>query len=336
MDELQYYIHDDTTAFRFELIAELTGQTRIDLAPAWQTSLFVTGGLTGVDPSRGEDWINRGGRRSLRHRLLLRLTLFFLFLSPACAASFSPATIDAWEQYIQAARIGMQARASAVRCFLWAEETAERLASVRAGETLISPAGTRSPKKSESGLIHHWIGAVFIPGAALKQVVPVLRDYKRYEDYYRPAVLQSEALGLSESEDQFTMLLSNPSLFRKSALASQYKSVWIPVDHRRLYSVTQTTQIQEIAGFETSDPRALPVDTGTGLIWRIFSVTRLEERRDGVFIEVEAIVLSRDIPATLGWLIEPIVRRTARSALNLSLQQTRDAIRASMSGSASR
>ena len=50
----------------------------------------------------------------------------------------------------------------------------------------------------------------------------------------------------------------------------------------------------------------MPADKGAGLIWRVFSATRLKERDGGVFLEVEAIVLSRDIPATLRWLIEPL------------------------------
>jgi hypothetical protein len=46
-----------------------------------------------------------------------------------------------------------------------------------------------------------------------------------------------------------------------------------------------------------------------------------------VYIELEAIALSRDIPAALRWAVEPIVRRVSRSSLDTSLQQTKDAVR---------
>jgi hypothetical protein len=56
----------------------------------------------------------------------------------------------------------------------------------------------------------------------------------------------------------------------------------------------------------------------------------LEERDGGVYIELEAMVLSRDIPAALRWVVDPIVRRVSRSSLETSLQQTADAVRTSV------
>jgi hypothetical protein len=48
-----------------------------------------------------------------------------------------------------------------------------------------------------------------------------------------------------------------------------------------------------------------------------------------VYVELEAIALSRDIPGGLRWLVEPIVRRVSRSSLVVSLQETADAVRSS-------
>ena len=46
-----------------------------------------------------------------------------------------------------------------------------------------------------------------------------------------------------------------------------------------------------------------------------------------MYVELEAIALSRDIPGSLRWMVEPIVRRVSRSALVVSLQETADAVR---------
>ena len=54
---------------------------------------------------------------------------------------------------------------------------------------------------------------------------------------------------------------------------------------------------------------------GTGIIWRLYSITRYQERDGGVYVELEAIALSRDIPGGLRWIVEPIVRRVSRSSL---------------------
>ena len=70
----------------------------------------------------------------------------------------------------------------------------------------------------------------------------------------------------------------------------------------------------------------LPEDQGTGLIWRLSSITRLEERDGGVYAELEAIALSRDIPAAFRLFVTPIVRRVSRDSLATSLHQTKAAI----------
>ena len=50
-----------------------------------------------------------------------------------------------------------------------------------------------------------------------------------------------------------------------------------------------------------------------------------------MFFEVEALALSRDIPAGFRWLVDPIVRNVSKSALAVSLRQTEDAVNARFS-----
>jgi hypothetical protein len=85
--------------------------------------------------------------------------------------------------------------------------------------------------------------------------------------------------------------------------------------------------MQEVAEYGTPTQRTLPEGEGKGIIWRLFSITRYAERDGGVYIEFEAIGLSRDVPASLRWIVEPIVRRTSRASLSTSLRQTETAVR---------
>jgi hypothetical protein len=64
---------------------------------------------------------------------------------------------------------------------------------------------------------------------------------------------------------------------------------------------------------------------------KLYSIVRYEERDGGVYLELEAIALSRDIPAALRWMIEPIVRKVSRPSLVMSLEQTAEAVRSSTS-----
>jgi hypothetical protein len=70
----------------------------------------------------------------------------------------------------------------------------------------------------------------------------------------------------------------------------------------------------------------MPEGQGGGYIWKLYSIGRLAERDGGVYIEIEAVALSRDIPAALRFIVDPIVRSVSRSALVTSLTQTEEAV----------
>ncbi len=123
------------------------------------------------------------------------------------------------------------------------------------------------------------------------------------------------------------MLLMNKSVISKTALDSDYRASWFRVNDQRWYGVSETMRIQEITGYGTSGQHTLPEDEGTGLIWRVRGITRFEERDGGVYVELEAMVLSRDIPVALRFVVSPIVRRISRESLLTSLRQTQDAVR---------
>jgi pyruvate/2-oxoglutarate dehydrogenase complex dihydrolipoamide acyltransferase (E2) component len=60
-------------------------------------------------------------------------------------------------------------------------------------------------------------------------------------------------------------------------------------------------------------------------LWRLNSYWRFEERDGGVYVECEAISLSRDVPLGLGWLVNPIIRSLPQESLANTLRETRDA-----------
>jgi hypothetical protein len=221
----------------------------------------------------------------------------------------------------------MEQRLRPGNAFLWVDEAPEGLARVRAGEIVLSPIGPQVPKRVPSGLIHDWVGAVFIPNATLKDVLQVARDYGRYKELYQPTVIASKAIATSDAKDRFSMLLISNSYLPKTALDADYESCYVQVDDRRAYSVTRATRIQEIEEYGTPTQQVLHEGEGNGIIWKLFSITRYFERDGGVYLEFEAIGLSRDIPASLRWIVEPIVRRISRSSLSTSLQQTAQAVR---------
>src|SRR4029077_4938851 len=58
----------------------------------------------------------------------------------------------------------------------------EKLETRENGESILCP----------GGMIHHWVGLIFIPGAKLDDVLGILEDYNRHSLYYAPDVESSK------------------------------------------------------------------------------------------------------------------------------------------------
>lgn len=220
----------------------------------------------------------------------------------------------------------MQARLQPGAHFLWLDEEPERAEAIRTKGPYITPMTRDIPKKVPHGLIHDWIGVGFLPDTKIEDILMVVRDYDHYKDMYHPGVIDSMSRGTDGMKDLFFMRLANKSVVAKTALDAECEVSYIRVDDQHWYGISNTTRIVEIDKFDTPEERTLPEDVGTGLIWRLSSITRLEERDGGVYAELEAIALSRDIPAAFRLFVTPIVRRVSRDSLATSLHQTKAAI----------
>jgi hypothetical protein len=374
MTRLSFYMHDGPKTFRFELAGTLAGAEVAKLEQAWRTASSTFDGkvlavdltfLTGMD-ERGREllarWWKAGayfvadsdGSRALvesvtgrpyapadsavgptfepryiaRAAVIALIVGTLLFPATASAAELKQETLDAWDQHLQAANARMADRAQGN--FLWADESADRLRRVRSGEVVVSPIGPK-PEGVPSGLIHNWIGAAFIRGAHIEDVLAVVRDYDRYSEFYKPSIIDAKTLSRKPSDDHFSVIVVDKAMFMKRALDSEYQSHFVQVDARTWYSLAATTRVQEM-----SDSRVIPENEGSGYIWRLATISRFEERDGGVYLEIEAMALSRPIPMTLHWLVDPIVRRVSRSSLATSLAQTREAAHTRSESAASR
>ena len=85
----------------------------------------------------------------------------------ASAVELQSTTVDAWQQYLRAADVRLQARLDSGKPFLWVDEAADRQLRVRRGEVVVAPLVRHGIQSVPNGLIHDWIGAVFIPNATV-------------------------------------------------------------------------------------------------------------------------------------------------------------------------
>lgn len=240
------------------------------------------------------------------------------------AAELQPVTLAAWNEYVEGADSRAQGRASGRLPFFWMDESADRATRVRRGEVVVAPVVGRGSEAVPHGLIHHWIGAIFIPGASISRLWAVLHDYNNYQRTYRPVVVSSKELLCTEDSQEFQMVWQRKVLFVRAAMQGHYQAHDVMLDAHRGYSIADAVEVREIEGYGHQDERILPPGTGSGFIWRIRSIARYEERDGGVYMELEAMALTRDIPTSLAWMVNPVVNHLSINSLTTTLRQTRD------------
>jgi hypothetical protein len=239
----------------------------------------------------------------------------------AWCAELKPQTLQAFEQYIRQAEQRLEGRKN----FLWADESPERSRRAKQGEAVVQPAGAKPITEVTDGLVHDWLGTIFIPGVTLEQTLAVVQDYNRHKQLYKPEVVDSRIL--SRNQNDFRILLR---LLKKKVITvvldTEHDVHYQPVDRTRWRSSSKTTKIAEVENPGKPNERAKPPGTGHGFLWRLNTYWRFEERDGGTWVECEAISLTRDVPTGLGWLIEPIIRDLPKESLENTLKHTRAAL----------
>jgi len=257
-----------------------------------------------------------------------KLAVLFLLLCPTFmkAADLKSETLQAWDAYIRRAQVRMQERSRGQAPFLRVDESPELLERVRIGGIFVEPEGGESPRVVPSGLIHDWVGAVFVPNATLDEVTGVLNEYQRYVDFYRPMVAESGLLEQGPNRNLVRLLMTQKAYSVTAAVETDDEVHVVRLGGDRAYRLSTSIHVQEIADYGKASEHVLPQDHGPGYIWRTCTVIRLEQRDGGTYAEMEMIALSRGIPWALRWLVQPLAERLPRSLLAAMLRDTRDAV----------
>ena len=248
--------------------------------------------------------------------------LWLLAAGGALAAELKPVTVEAFDRYVKAAETRIEGRARA-RDFLWVDGSPERLKAVRTGQIAVEPVVARGDLEIPEGLVHDWIGAVFVPGATLERTLASVQDYDHHR--HQAEVLDSRLLSRDGNHYRVYLRLIKKKVLTV-VLSTEHDVRYFPLDAKRCQSRSYSTRIAEVTGAGTSGEREVPAGRDHGFLWRLHSYWRFQERDGGVYIECEAISLTRDVPTGLGWLIEPIIRQLPRESLVSTLRATRDGI----------
>ncbi len=235
----------------------------------------------------------------------------------------SPETIAEFDAYVKDGERLLQKRIDGTRPFLWTDDVPERRITLRRGDILIE--GLPETPEITGGLLHVWSGAMFVPGATGPEVLAVLQDYDRHQEWY-PEPVESKLL--SQDGDVYRGYLK---LRRKKVitvvLSTEHEAQYSQVSDNRWYGRSYSTKIAEVEDWDTPKEKELPVGEDHGFLWRLYAYWFIEEAEDGVFVESVSVSLSRDIPFGLGWIVKPFVTSLPRESLEGMLQATRVAVK---------
>jgi hypothetical protein len=241
------------------------------------------------------------------------------------AAELKSRTVQAFDDCVRAveARLDEDLKGPG---FLWSDQSPQRNARVRQGEVVAESVTGKNPKAVPDGLVHDWIGAVFIPGATLEKTLRLVEDYNHHKDVYKPEVVDSRLLSRNGNDFKIHLRLLKKKVITV-VLDTYYDVHYTQLDKTRWHSRSYSTRIQEVDDAGKANERVLAAGADHGFLWRLDSYWRFAERDGGVYMECEAVSLTRDIPAGLGWLIAPIIRQLPRESLINTLRKTREALK---------
>jgi len=217
--------------------------------------------------------------------------------------------------------------------FLWIDRAWDEIARLRAnkqlksGQVLAQCVGgcDSSGVPIPGGLIHDWVGVVFVPGVSLPQTLLLLQDYDHARDYYRPDVTRSKLLSRSGNNFQVFLQLKQTDVLTV-VFNTENRILYIPLSVSRVCSTSHSVRIAEVANAGSPQEHEKPPDSNSGFLWRLDSYWRFEEADGGVYIQCRAISLTRDIPPGLNWVVAPFIKDIPGKSLRFTLGATRAAL----------
>jgi hypothetical protein len=254
----------------------------------------------------------------------------------ASGAELKQKTNDAFNKYVAVTEERMAAEIKPDGKFLYpdhpspnpSEEMRDAYARLKRGEILVERQETRLDGKDvdvPDGMVHHWVGLMFIPGANLAQTLAVVQDYDHRAELYKPEVIAAHVIS-HQGDDYKIFMRLYQKRFTTVVFNTEYAIHWGRVDAKKLYSNSVSTRVAEVKDPSHPDGPEVPVGHGHGFLWRLNTYWRFEEKDGGVYVQCEALSLTRDIPFGLAWLIKPLVTKIPKQSLDRALGRTREVV----------
>jgi hypothetical protein len=257
---------------------------------------------------------------------LLWALLPFLVASGLAAAVPLPASTSAFNNYVATleSRLAQQHRSQTG--FVAPPPAGQSDQRLRQGELIIEQLTPSTSADMPGAMIHHWRGTAFIPGGKAADFERLMKDFNAYPEHYAPQVMQAKIL--SQQGDRFKAVMRvRQKHVITVVMDTAYDITFGRLDPQHGYSISRSTQIDEIDSPGTRNERTLKSTEEHGFLWRLNTYWSYQERDGGLYVQIESASLTRSIPTGLGWIVGPFVKSVPRESLDFTLQSTCNALR---------
>jgi putative flippase GtrA len=249
--------------------------------------------------------------------------------APAEAAQLRPETLQAWNLYVNAAEQRMAREMSSDQGFLASDFQAgahlqrkEILAGRIPVNTMDSMDSGGKSIQVPHGMVHHWLGSIFIPGVTLQEIMCRVQNpdsrATRQEDVLASSILErgpgSLRLFLKLQRSRIVTVVYN----------TEHLVTYNDYGKGRAASRSIALKIREVEHPGTPEEREKPEGQDRGFLWRLNSYWRYEQVSGGVIVECESISLSRTIPSFISYFVRPLIQSVARESMNRTLSAMRE------------
>ena len=278
-------------------------------------------GARQVYPTMADRHADRDGSAALRRAALAAALAAGMAAAGLAAAELHDETVATWQQYVAATEQRIAAEIEAGERFLvldFQEEAARLRREALAGRLVIERLRTLDGQgerfKVPKGAIHHWVGAILVPDAALNDVLDGLQyDIPPHE--MQEDVLDSRVLARDGDSLQVYLKVKREVAVVSAQYNTEHAVEYVRPGGDRAWSRSEATRIAELDDPGSQNEREKPIGNDRGFLWRMNLYWRYVQVDGGVLVECEALTLSRSIPLLMRWFISPIVNRESRSAI---------------------
>lgn len=197
---------------------------------------------------------------------------------------------------------------------------------LRQGEPIIENLTPPNGASQAGAMLHHWRGTAFAPGARAADFERLMRDFGSYPQHFAPEVVEAKVVAERGDFVQAQMRVRQRHVITV-VMDTTYDISFGRLDARHGYSISRSGRIAEIEGAGTGAERALNAGEEHGFLWRLNTYWSDEERDGGLYLQIEAVSLTRSIPFGLGWAVRPYVDSIPRESLEFTLRSTCNALR---------